>query len=124
MAGEPLGAWEATGTGDCCFLSVRPLLLADLHGLVDAERFGHARVFRPGVGSDDAEFEIAHLGRVGVGSAALAEHGERSLLPQFIDRYKLSVRRAIRALRLGDAHQIIFYTDEVKGAGGVGGTAG
>src|SRR5260370_31016793 len=66
--------------------AARRLLLPDLHGLVNAQGFGHAGVFRTLVGGHDTEAGVADFNRVSVRPAVVALHGERALGAEFVER--------------------------------------
>ena len=83
-------------------------MLADLHGLVNADGPRHAGIFRAGVGGHNAERRIADLGGVLVRSAVVAVHREFALRPESVDRnIAAALQRGVAALGLGYGQQII-----------------
>ena len=86
------------------------LLLADLHGLVNAERVRHAGV-RTGIGSHNTEGAVADFRGIVVWPAIIARHGEVALRSQRFNRDITPLRCLVAAFRLGNRQQVIFHAD-------------
>ena len=88
-------------------LQILSSFLRDLHGLIDADALGHARI-GPRVGGHNVERRFTYVHRIVVRSTVVGGQAQLAGRPQPVERSVSSVERVVTALCLGNIQQVFL----------------